>query len=153
MATVNLFGPVDNLLGGELGFGEGVLVIEGVLLALVVLNFVTRNMAHRAHVSQAEDGPEAVSRYLPHEVSNVALVLATLYYTTLEQHAGVVMSMFVLGLFITDFFEFEARTVEARREIPLERPKGAIFASAFVFLYAAYKVFFFAIKGGMASIV
>jgi hypothetical protein len=153
MVTVNLFGPVDNLLGGELGLGEGVLVIEAVLLGLVVVNLLTRNVAHRAHVDQATDGAEAVSRYLPHEVSNVLLVLATLYYTTLAHHAGVVMSMFVLGLFITDFFEFEARKVEARREIPLERPKGAIVASSLVLFYAAYQVLFFLVKGPLSSLV
>ena len=152
MPTVNLFGPVDTVLGGELGIGE-VLVIEAVILGLVVVNLITRHLAHRRHLSQAEDGAEAVTRSPLHEGVNVALVLATLYYTTLAQHAGVVMTMFVLGLFITDVFEFEARKVEARREIPLDRPKGAIVASSFVLLYAAYQVFFFAIKGGLSSVI
>ena len=152
MPTVNLFGPVDTVLGGELGIGE-VLVIEAVILGLVVVNLITRHLAHRRHRSQAEEGAEAVSRFPLHEGVNVALVLATLYYTTLAHHAGVVMTMFVLGLFITDLFEFEARKVEARREVPLDRPKGAIVASSFVLLYAAYQVFFFAIKGGLSSVI
>ena len=154
MPTVNLFGPVDSVLGAELGVGEEVLVVEAVILVLVVLNMVSRIVAFRRHRSQAEDdGAGAVTRFLPHEVVNVALVLATFYYTTLNQHAGVVMSMLVLGLFITDFFEFEARKVEARREIPLERPKGAIVASTIVLFYAAYQVLFFVIKGPFANVV
>ncbi|MEF8775935.1 MAG: hypothetical protein V5A43_05475 [Haloarculaceae archaeon] len=153
MPTVNLFGPVDRILGGELGIGEEVLLIEGLILGLVVLNLVTRHLAHRRHKRQADEGAAAVSRHPLHEVINVALVLATLYYTTLAHHAGVVMTMFVLGLFITDAFEFEARKVEARREIPLDRPNGAIVASSLVLLYAAYQVFFFAIKGGLATVV
>lgn len=153
MVEVNLFGPVDSLLGAELGIGEEVLVIEAVILLLIVVNLGTRVVAFRRHKTQAEEGADAVRRHPVHEATNVALVLATLYYTTLNHHAGVVMSMLVLGLFLTDFFEFEARKVEARREIPLERPKGAIAASTVVLFYAAYQVLFFLIKGPLSSVV
>jgi len=143
MPTVNLFGPVDSILGGELGIGGEVLVIEAVILGLVVVNLITRHLAHRRHRSQAEAGADAVSRFPLHEGVNVALVLATLYYTTLSHHAGVVMTMFVLGLFITDLFEFESRKVEARRGIDVERPKGAIAASFLALLYIGYQSLFF----------
>ncbi len=49
---------------------------------------------------------------------------------TLHHHGGMVLSVLVLGAVITDFFEFESRKVEARRDIPLERPKGAIVAAS-----------------------
>lgn len=153
MVTVNLFGPVDSILGGSLGVGGDVLVIEAVILGLILVNLVTRHLAHRRHKAQAAEGADAVSRHPLHEATNVVLVVATLYYTTLEHHAGVVMTMFVLGLFITDFFEFEARKVEARRDLPLERPKGALVASALVFLYAGYHTVFFLVRPIWSAIV
>lgn len=143
MPQVNLFGPVDAVLGAEIGIAE-VLVIEAILLGLVVLNFVTRRLAHGKHVEQArDDGAEAVSRYLPHEVLNVVLVVLAFYYMTVEYHGGMVTSALVVGLVITDFFEFEARKVEARREIPIEQPKGSMFAAVLVLLYAGYQAVFF----------
>lgn len=151
MPTVNLFGPVDQLLGAEVGLGE-VLVVEVVILALVLVNFVTRRLAHGKHTDQADDGAEAVQRWIPHELSNFVLVLATFYYTTLEQYAGIIMSMFVVGLFITDFFSFEARKVEARRDLAIDKPKAALVASLFVLAYAAYQVFFVFVKGPLGSV-
>jgi len=47
---------------------------------------------------------------------------------------------------LTDFFEYESRLVEARQDLPLERPKGALVASTFVFLYIAYQSLFFVIQ-------
>ena len=152
MPLVNLFGPLDRVLGGVVAAGE-VEVIEVALLALILLNFLTRRIAYRRNKRQAEDGAEAVSRWSVHELTNLALVLGAFYYTSLHQHAGIVMSTLVVGLFITDFFEFESRKVEARREIPLEQPKGALFASLLVLLYAGYHVFFFLIQAPLGSVV
>jgi hypothetical protein len=149
---VRLFGPVDGVLGAEVGIGE-VLVVEVLLLVLVVGNFVTRFLAHSRHRRQAREGPDAVSRVLPHEVANVALVVVSLYYLTLEAHAGMVMSVLVLTLFLADFFEFEARKAEARRDVSLDRPKGALAAGLVVFAYAAYQVLFFVIDGYLAAII
>ncbi|MFB6298405.1 MAG: hypothetical protein ABEH56_07785 [Salinirussus sp.] len=149
---VKLFGPVDSVLGAGVGVDD-VIVIEVVLLVVVLANFTTRLLAHRRHRSQASDGADAITRYLPHEVTNVLLVIGSFYYLTLHAHAGMVMSVLVISLFIADFFEFEARRVEARREIPLERPKGALTAGALVLGYAAYQVLFFLVKGGLAAIV
>lgn len=149
---VRLFGPVDGVLGAEVGIGE-VLVVEVLLLVLVVGNFLTRFLAHARHRRQAEEGPEAVSRFLPHEVTNVVLIVVSLYYLTLDAHAGMVMSALVLGLFVADFFEFEARKAEARRDVPLDRPKGALGAATLVFAYAAYQVLFFLIDGYVAAVI
>jgi hypothetical protein len=152
MVETNIFGPIDGLLAVEVGIAD-VLVIEVVLLALVLVNFVTRRIAHGRHVSQAEEGADAVSRFLPHEAVNVLLLLGSLYYMTVAYHGGFVMSVLVVGLFITDFFEFEARKVEARREIPIERPKGALVASLLVLSYAGYQTLFFLLKGSISVIV
>jgi len=150
--SVILFGPLDSLMG-RAGPG-GVLVIEYVVFLLVLANFVTRFLAHRTHVSQYETGgAEAIERFTPHIAMNVLLVVTTFYYTTLAQHGGVVMSTLVLGLFLTDFFEFESRKVEARRDIDLERPKGSLVAAMVVFLYASYQSLFWVIKGPWSAVV
>jgi hypothetical protein len=151
-AFVNLFGPVDALLAPTTV--GGVRVIEYVLLGLVLANFVTRFLAHQRHVSQYEDGgAEAVSRFVPHELSNVVLVLASMYYTTVAQHGGVVLTTLVVGLFITDFFEFESRKVEARRDIALERPKASLVAAMLVVLYAGFQAVFWLVEGYWSAIV
>lgn len=149
---VSIFGPLDQLLAVETGIGD-VLVVEAILFVLVIANFATRHRAHSTHVSQADEGPEAVSRYLPHEVSNVVVLLVSFYYMTVDYHPGMVMSVLVLGMFLADFFEFEARKVEARRDIAIERPKGALVASLLVFTYAAYQTLFFIIDGPFSAIV
>lgn len=128
----NLFGPLDAVLGGTQ-------TIEYVLLALVVINMITRVLAHRRNVAQAADGgAEAVSRHPIHVASNLLLLLASFYYTTLHQHAGIVTTSLVLGIFLTDFFEYESRKVDARREIDIDPPKGAIAASVLTLLYVGY---------------
>jgi hypothetical protein len=149
---VRLFGPVDGVLGAEVGIGE-VLVVEVLLLLLVVGNFVTRFLAHSRHRHQAQESADAVSRFLPHEVANVLLAVVSLYYLTLEAHAGMVMSVLVLTLFLADFFEFEARKAEARRDVPLDRPKGALVAGLVVFAYATYQVLFVFIDGYVAAVI
>jgi hypothetical protein len=152
MVEVSIFGPVDGVLAAELGIGD-IVVIEAIVLVLVLANFVTRKVAHDRHVRQAEDGAEAVSRFVPHELTNVLLVLGSFYYMTVAHHGGMVMSVLALGLFVTDFFEFESRKVEARREIPLERPKGSIVAGLLVLSYAGYQTLFFLIEGPFSAIV
>ncbi|WP_424003529.1 DUF7313 family protein [Haloarcula salina] len=150
--SVTLFGPLDTIMGSTAP--GGTYLIEYVLLVLVVANFFTRQLAHRRHTKQYEDdGAEAISRHPLHVTTNVALVLLSFYYTTLHQHGGMVLSVLVLGAVITDFFEFESRKVEARRDLPLERPKGAIVAALVVFMYAGYQSLFWVIKGPWSSIV
>jgi hypothetical protein len=128
---VNLFGPLDALQGQ----------IEIVILALVLVNMVTRFLAQRRYVDQYEDGgAEAISRWIPHEVTNVVLVLAAFYFMTVHHHGGLVTSVLVVGMVITDFFEFESRKVEARRDLPLDRPKAAIGAWMLALLYAIFQV-------------
>ncbi|MFB6193658.1 MAG: hypothetical protein ABEI75_01215 [Halobaculum sp.] len=119
-----------------------------VLFGLVIANFVTRFLAHRAHVRQAREGTddEALSRYLPHEVTNVTLLLGSLLFTVVEPHGGVVLSVLVLGMFLSDFFEYESRKVEARNDMAVERPKSALAASVLVFLYAGFQSLFFVIQ-------
>lgn len=143
--SVTLFGPLDTVLGGQIAY---------VLLALAVVNIGTRMYQHRKHVKQAEEGgAEAVSRSPIHVASNLALVLASFYYLTLHHHAGIVTSALVVGLFLTDFFEFEARKVEARRGIPIERPKGAIAASILALMYVSYQTLFFLVEPIWSAVI
>jgi len=145
MPSVSLFGPLDALLGSNVVY---------LLLVLAVVNVVTRALAHRRHVSQAASGgAEEVSRFVPHVVSNVLLVLASFYYLTLHHHGGFVTAVLVLGLFLTDFFEFEARKAEARRDVDLDRPKGAITASLLVLGYVGYQSLFFVIAPAWQAVV
>ncbi len=153
MPQVNIFGPVDAALGVKIGIAE-VLVIEAILFGLVILNFLTRRIAHGRHVSQANDGgAEAVSRFLPHEILNIVLLLGSFYYMTVDHHPGMVMSALVFGLVLTDFFEFEARKAEARRDVPLDQPKGSIAAAVLVLSYAGYQALFFLLKGPIGAVI
>ena len=124
-----IFGPLDTFLAP---------VIEDVIFVLVLVNLGTRLVAHRSYLSQAEAGAESVSRHLGHEASNVVLMLASFYFLTLHHHAGIVLSTLVIGMIITDFFEFESRQVEVRNDLDLERPKGAMAASILVVAYAFF---------------
>jgi len=130
---VNIFGALDTLHN----------FIEPVLLALVLANMVTRFLAHNRHVAQYEDGgADAISRFIPHELTNVLLMLASFYYVTVNHHGGVILSMFVAGLLVTDLFEFESRKVEARRDLALDRPKGALSLWVLSLLYLGYQMLF-----------
>lgn len=151
MVQVNLFGPIDTALGASLV--EGVLVVEALLLVLVLVNFATRRFAYGRHKDQAEKGADTVARWPVHELSNVVLLIGSFYYLTLSHHGGIVLSVLVVGLFITDFFEFEARKVEARRDIPLEAPKGAIAAAVLVLVYIAYQTLFSFVEPLWTSVV
>ena len=133
MQPLSLLGPVDALepVAGYL------------VLALVLVNMGTRWLAFRNYRKQANDEDrEEVSRWVPHELSNLLLVLMSFYYLTLHHHAGIVLSTLVLGLFITDFFEVEARSVELRRDVPLDRPKAAILGSVIALVYALFQAGF-----------
>lgn len=134
--SVTFFGPLDTVLGP---------VIDHVLLGLAVVNVGTRKRAADVYRRQAADGADTLSRYTPHVLSTWLLVLTSLYYLTLHHHAGFVSATLALGLFLTDFFEFEARQLEVREDRPLERPKGAIAASSILVLYAAYQSLFFVV--------
>lgn len=135
--SVAFFGPLDALVAPY---------IEFVLLALVLLNFVSRRVAHGRHVRQAEDGADAMSRHPFHSFTTWGLVLATFYYLTLHHHSGMVLATLVLSTYIADLFEFEARKVEAREGHGLESPKGALVAALFTFLYVGYLSVFFLIE-------
>lgn len=139
-------GALDSVIGATA-------TIEYILLVLVVVNMITRIVEHINHRREASDGAESLSRHPFHVGSNVALVLASFYYTTLHQHAGIVATSLILGVFITDFFEFEARNVELRREVSLETPKGAIAASILALLYVGYLSMFQFIEPIWTSVV
>lgn len=143
--AASLFGPIDTIIGPQ---------IEYVLFVLAVVNVGARAVGHRTTVRQAETGgAEAIKRHPVLLGTNLLLVLAVFYYTTLNYHSGIVLSTLVLGMVLSDFFEFEARKVEARQELPIERPKGAMVASLFVLLYAGYLSLFFVIQPYWSQIV
>lgn len=133
-----------------LGFLEAVEpYITTVILVLVLANMVTRLLAHRQHVSQAQDGDgdEALSRSGAHTATTVLLVLSSMAYMVVHPHGGMVMTVLVVGMFLSDFFEFESRKVEARNELPIERPKSALVVSLVVLLYAAFQSLFVYVQG------
>ncbi|WP_312909332.1 DUF7313 family protein [Natronosalvus caseinilyticus] len=141
MLSPALLGPIDVLAEEVVG---GVMLIEFVLLGLVVANLFVRVLAHHRTVSAAQDdGPEAVSRPVILDVSSFLIVLGGFYYLTVDLHPGVIFTSLAITLLIADFFEFEARLVEARQELPLERPKAAMTASAVALAYIAYQSLFF----------
>ncbi len=142
--AVNLFGPVDTVLGPY---------IEEVLLVLLVANMAARALEYRQITSQAKDGADAITRNAGRVATNVLLVVGAFYYMTLHAHGGLVFSVLVLGIFVADLFEFEARKVEARRELPIERPKGALAASMLALMYIAYQTLFFLVKPVWSGLV
>lgn len=132
---VSLFGPVDRVLSGYITYA---------LLALLIVNMIARAKEYGQVKRQAnEDGPEAVTRDPIRVGTNFLLVVGSFYYLTVHHHGGMVFSILVLTLFITDLFEFESRKVEARREIEIDAPKGAIAASLLALAYIAYQTLFF----------
>jgi hypothetical protein len=148
MQPLQFLVPLDPLVAAES-------LIPFVVLVLVVANMVTRLLAHRTHVEQAEEGEddEAISRYTPHTVTTVLLVLASFAFLIVAPHGGMVMSVLVLGVFLADFFEFEARRVEARNEMTMERPKAAVTASIVALLYASFQSLFFIVEPVWTAIV
>lgn len=142
--AVNLFGPVDAVLGPY---------IAEVLLVLVVANMGARAAEYRQITEQAADGADAIRRHTGRVATNVLLVVGAFYYMSLHHHGGLVFSVLVLGVFVADLFEFEARKVEARRDLPIEKPKGALAASVLALLYIAYQTLFFLVKPYWSAIV
>lgn len=138
MPATEMFGPLDVVLYEY---------AEWVLLAVVLVNGATRFLAHRRNVGQyREDGAEGITRFLPHVIANVLLVLAAFYYATVSYVAGVLVAVLAIGVVISDVFEFEARLVEARKEESLDRPKGALAAWSVVTFYVAYRSLFFVVE-------
>ncbi|WP_423751238.1 DUF7313 family protein [Salinirarus marinus] len=127
--------------------------IAHIAFAVVLVNLFTRQRAHHSYVEQAEQGAETLSRYTPHVVTSVLLVLVSFGYLFLRPHGGMVLTVLVISLFLSDFFEFEARQVEVRNGMELERPKSALAASVVVFLYAAFQSVFFVIQPVWSAIV
>jgi hypothetical protein len=148
MQPLQFLVPLDPLVAAES-------VIPFVVLVLVLANMVTRLLAHRTHVEQAKDAEDdsEISRYLPHSVTTVLLVLASFAFLVVAPHGGMVMSVLVLGVFLADFFEFESRKVEARNEMEMERPKAAVTASLVALLYAAFQSLFFIVEPVWTAIV
>jgi uncharacterized membrane protein len=135
----SIFGPLDAVIGGSQ-------TMAYVLLGLVLFNIVTRIVSYRHFVSEAEriqesDAEDSVDSLRPHPIhiaSNVLLLLGAFYYTSLDQHTGIVVTTLVLGVFITDFFEVESQRVDVRRDLDVEPPKGTIAASLLTLLYVGY---------------
>jgi len=124
-------------------------VLPFVILAFAVANMITRIVQHSRHEWQAEDGDddEALSRWLPHTATTLGLVLSSFLFLIIEPHGGMVMSVLALAVFVSDFFEYESRRVEARsKSKELQRPIAAIGASVFALLYAGYQSLFFVIE-------
>jgi hypothetical protein len=142
--SVTLFGPVDTYLAP---------VIAYVMLGLAVLNVLGRGLEYNRIVKQAEDGAEALGRHPLRVATNFLLVVGAFYYLSVERHAGMIVTLLVLGVFITDFFEFESRLVEARQGWEIERPWGSIGASMVALTYIAYQALFFLIAPYWDAIV
>jgi hypothetical protein len=142
--SVTLFGPVDTLLAPVIGY---------VMLGLIVLNMVGRGIEYNRIAAQAETGADAISRHPLRVATNFLLVVGGFYYLTVERHAGLIVSLLVVGLFLTDFFEFESRKVEARQGWEVERPWGAIGASAVALMYIAYQALFFLVEPLWSAVV
>ena len=132
-SSVAIFGPVDTYLAPVLIY---------VILALVVVNIASRALEYRQITDQADQGEadEAVSRNVVRVVTNFLLVVAAFYFMTIDRHTGMVLSLFAVGLFLADFFEFEARRVEVRQEWAIERPWGSIGGSLLVLAYVVYQI-------------
>lgn len=113
--------------------------IPFIVFVLALASLATRLIAHRSHVSQADEhGADGIERYTLHELTTLALVFATFYYVLVDLHVGVSLAAFALTAFVADFFEFESRLVEARTDRSLEAPKAAIGATLCVVVYAGF---------------
>lgn len=142
--SVTLFGPVDTYLAPYIVY---------VLFALILVNVIARGIEYGQIRKQAAEGADAITRNSLRVATNFLLVVGAFYLLSLDRSAGLMVSVFVVGLFLTDFFEFEARKVEARQEMEIERPWAAIGVSAFAFLYIAYQAFFFLVAPFWEAIV
>jgi len=123
------------------------------ILALVLISLVTRHLGHSSRKHAVENGADEVSRFVPHLVVTALMVLACFLYLVVEPHSGMVISVLVTGTVVTDFFEFEARSVEARNNLEFEPPKAAIVASLISLTYAAYIALFWIVREQWTAIV
>lgn len=139
---VSLFGPVDAILAREVLAAP---VIAYLLLGLLVVNMVGRIVEYKQLETQAAEGWEAMRRHPLRVGTSFLLIVGSFYYMTVHHHGGLVFSTLVLGIFITDLFEFESRQVEARNDRGLDKPKGAIVASLVALLYILYQTLFFVV--------
>jgi hypothetical protein len=132
-SSVAIFGPIDTYLAPALIY---------VLLVLVVVNIASRALEYDSIADQADDGEddEDISRNPVRVVTNFLLVLLAFYFLTVDRHTGMIVTLFAVGLFLADFFEFEARMVEIRQGWEIERPWGSISASLLVLAYVVYQV-------------
>lgn len=143
--SVSLFGPIDTYVAPYITY---------ILLGLLLVNMVARAREYHQLREQAAEGDwDDLDRSSLRVGTNVLLVVGAFYYMTVHHHGGMVFSIIVLGLFLTDLFEFESRQVEVRRGIDLERPKAAIGASMLALLYILYQTLFFVIKPIWNSII
>ncbi|MFB6117553.1 hypothetical protein [Halosegnis sp.] len=147
---VSLFGPVDAILAREVLAAP---VIAYLLLGLLVANMVGRIAEYKQLEAQAEEGWEAMQRHSLRVATGFLLVVGSFYYMTVHHHGGLVFSTLVLGMFITDLFEFESRQVEARNDREIDKPKGAIVASFVALLYILYQTLFFVIAPAWNAVV
>ncbi|MFC6614962.1 hypothetical protein ACFQAS_08380 [Halopenitus salinus] len=109
------------------------------ILTLAVANVATRHRAHTKHVEQAADS-DSVDQYLPHVFTNFGLVLVSFLFTLINPTGGAIISVIAVTILVADLFEHEARNVEARNEMEIEKPKSTIAASSLVLIYAIYYV-------------
>ncbi|MFW6000637.1 MAG: DUF7313 family protein, partial [Halorubrum sp.] len=116
------------------------------IFVMTVANLATRHLAHRRHVEQGQDG-DSVEAYTPHEFTNVGLVLLSFVFIITAPVRGTILSVLVLSMFIADFFELEARNVEARNDMEIEAPKSSIAASLVVLVWTSYFALFFVVEG------
>lgn len=112
-------------------------VLPLAILVLALANVGTRLLAHREHRDQAEDADE-LDRYAPHTFTTVGLVFLSFLLIFHRPTGGTLLSLVAVTLLVADFFEFEARNVEARNDMVIERPKSAMAASVLVLIYAVY---------------
>ncbi|WP_418282410.1 DUF7313 family protein [Halorubrum sp. DTA98] len=122
------------------------------ILVMAVANLATRHVQHKRHVDQGRTGDD-VDRFTPHAFTNIGLVLLTFLYTLQAPVGGTILGVLVVTMLIADLFELEARSVEARNDMPIEAPKSAIVASALVVLYAAYYALFFLVDDLVGAII
>jgi len=142
MHPLSLFGPVDSLLAG----GDHPPIVY-VVFVLAVVNLLTRAVAHRSNAKRAaEEGADGIGLHPAHVVVTLLLVLGSFYLATIELHSGIVLSVLVVATLIADVFELESRRVEARNDLSIGRPNGAIAASVLVVLYAGYISLFYIVS-------
>ena len=148
---VSLFGPIDAILARSLGPAP---VIAYLLLGLLLANMLGRALEYRRQQSAADSGDwTGITRHPLRVATSFLLVVGAFYYMTVQHHGGMVFSILVLGMFVTDLFEFESRQVEVRNDRELDTPKGAIAASVLALLYILYQTLFFVIAPVWNSVI